>query len=132
MVKFGEILRRALFYFLVAVIAVYALFPFYWAFSTSLKTENELFSRATYLPQQWTLKNYQYVLQDGTFLVALRNSAFVASTTAVLSLMVGAFAAYALGRLRFRGRTFLLYLVLSMTNLPARPAPYRLQPGRRG
>ena len=119
MAKYGEILRRALFYFLVAVIAVYALFPFYWAFSTSLKTENELFSRATYLPQQWTLKNYQYVLQDGTFLVALRNSAFVASTTAVLSLMVGAFAAYALGRLRFRGRTFLLYLVLSMTMFPA-------------
>jgi trehalose/maltose transport system permease protein len=119
MAKFGEVLRRAFFYFLVFVIAVYALFPFYWAFTTSFKTENELFSRAAYLPQQWTLKNYQYVLQDGTFLVALRNSAFVAGTTAVLSLVVGSFAAYALGRLRFRGRTVLLYLVLSMTMFPA-------------
>lgn len=119
MARFGDFLRRALFYFLVLAIAFYALFPFFWAFSTSLKTENELFGRATYLPQNWTLKNYEYVLRDGAFLVALRNSAFVAGTTAVLSLMVGSFAAYALGRLRFRGRTFLLYLVLSMTMFPA-------------
>lgn len=119
MTKIGELLRRILFYFLVFVIAFYALFPFYWAFTTSLKTENEMFSRATYLPQSPTLKNYQYVLRDDTFLLALRNSAFVAGTTAVLSLMVGSFAAYALGRLRFRGRTVLLYLVLSMTMFPA-------------
>lgn len=119
MTKFGELLRRVLFYVLVIVIAIYALFPFYWAFNTSLKTENEMFSRVTYLPQSPTLKNYQYVLRDNTFLLALRNSAFVAGATAVLSLMVGSFAAYALGRLRFRGRTVLLYLVLSMTMFPA-------------
>lgn len=113
------ILRRIPFYLVIGVIAVYALFPFYWAFTTSLKTENEMFSRATYLPQQPTLDNYRYVLQDGTFLVALRNSAFVAGATAVLSLAVGSFAAYALGRVRFRGRTALLYVVLSMTMFPA-------------
>lgn len=117
--KTTEFLRRALFYILVVAIAIYALFPFYWAFTTSLKTENELFSRATYFPAEPTLKNYQYVLRDDTFLLALRNSAFVAGTTAVLSLAVGSFAAYALGRLRFRGRTVLLYVVLSMTMFPA-------------
>jgi trehalose/maltose transport system permease protein len=112
-------LQRLLFYAMVAFIAVYALFPFYWAFNTSLKTEDEMFGRATYLPQAPTLKNYAYALGDDTFLLALRNSAFVAGTTAVLSLAVGSFAAYALGRLRFRGRTVLLYMVLSMTMFPA-------------
>lgn len=112
-------IRRLPFYFLVFVIAVYALFPFYWAFTTSFKTENEMFSRAEYLPQNATLKNYEYVLRDNTFLLALRNSAFVAGTTSVLSLVVGSFAAYALGRLRFRGRQMLLYVVLSMTMFPA-------------
>jgi trehalose/maltose transport system permease protein len=112
-------LQRVPFYIAVVVISVYALFPVYWAFTTSLKTENEMFSRATYLPQQPTLDNYRYVLRDGTFLLALRNSAFVAGTTAVLALAVGSFAAYALGRVRFRGRTALLYLVLSMTMFPA-------------
>lgn len=113
------ILRRTLFYLMVVAIAIYALFPMYWAIVTSFKTENEMFSRATYLPQAPTLDNYRYVLQDNTFLLVLRNSAFVAGSTAVLALVVGSFAAYALGRLRFRGRTALLYLVLSMTMFPA-------------
>ncbi|MEZ4719326.1 MAG: carbohydrate ABC transporter permease [Caldilineaceae bacterium] len=117
--RIAALLQRALFYAMVAFIAIYALFPFYWAFNTSLKTEDEMFSRATYVPQAPTLANYRAVLQDDTFLLALRNSAFVSSTTALLSLAVGSFAAYALGRLRFRGRTALLYMVLSMTMFPA-------------
>ncbi len=117
--QWSTLLQRTFFYFLVIVIAVYALFPFYWAVSTSFKTEDEMFSTATYLPQAPTLDNYRFVLQDNTFLLALRNSAFVAGSTTVLALMVGSFAAYALGRLRFRGRTALLYLVLSMTMFPA-------------
>jgi trehalose/maltose transport system permease protein len=112
-------LQRLVFYFLVAFIAVYALFPFYWAFTTSFKTENEMFRRASYIPQEPTMKNYEYVVRDNKFFVALRNSAFVAGLTSVLSLLVGSFAAYALGRMRFRGRTVLLYLVLSMTMFPA-------------
>jgi trehalose/maltose transport system permease protein len=114
-----DALQRAVFYALVAFIAIYALFPFYWAFTTSFKTENEMFRRASYIPQEPTLKNYEYVLRDGKFLLALRNSAFVAGATSVLSLLVGSFAAYALGRARFRGRTALLYLVLSMTMFPS-------------
>ncbi|MGQ9908726.1 MAG: carbohydrate ABC transporter permease [Candidatus Flexifilum sp.] len=113
-----KILQRLLFYAAVAAIAVYALFPFYWALNTSFKTESEMFQRATYLPQQPTLKNYEYVFRNGTFIRALGNSAFVSGSTAVLSLVVGSFAAYALGRLRFKGRTILLYLVLTMTMFP--------------
>ncbi|MBK8019911.1 MAG: carbohydrate ABC transporter permease [Chloroflexi bacterium] len=114
----GKVLRRAMFYGAVLFIAVYALFPFYWAFNTSLKAENEMFQRATYLPQQPTLKNYEYVFRDGSFIRALGNSAFVSGSTAVLSLVVGSFAAYALGRLQFKGRTVLLYIVLTMTMFP--------------
>jgi trehalose/maltose transport system permease protein len=113
------ILQRLLFYSLVVLIAVYALFPFYWAFTTSFKTENEMFRRASYIPEEPTMENYEYVMRDNRFLISLRNSAFVAGATTVLSLLVGSFAAYALGRMRFRGRTLLLYLVLSMTMFPS-------------
>lgn len=113
-----KILQRAAFYVALAAITIYALFPFYWAFMTSFKSEDELFQRATYLPQEPTLKNYEYVFRSGTFTRALANSAFVSGSTAVLSLVVGSFAAYALGRLRFKGRTILLYLVLTMTMFP--------------
>ncbi len=117
-----EIRQRAqqvLLYTLVLIVAVYALFPFYWAFMTSFKTENEMFQTATYLPQEPTLKNYEYVFRDNTFMDALRNSAIVSAATSIFALVAGSFAAYALGRLRFRGRVALLYVVLSMTMFPA-------------
>jgi trehalose/maltose transport system permease protein len=112
-------LQRIGFYFLVLVIAIYAIFPFYWAFSTSLKTEQELIGKATYIPREPTLENYRYVLGDERFLSSLRNSAFVSSLTTIVSLLIGSFAAYALGRLKFKGRKALLYIVLSMTMFPA-------------
>ena len=46
------------------------------------------------------------------------NSALVSGTSTLLALVVGAFAAYALGRLKFRGRTLMLYAVLAMTMFP--------------
>jgi trehalose/maltose transport system permease protein len=114
-----NILQRIFFYILVAGIAIYALFPFYWAFNTSLKTEMELYGQATYFPKDPTLENYRYVFNDDRFLTSLRNSAVVSSLTSVFSLIIGSFAAYALGRLKFRGRTVILYIVLSMTMFPA-------------
>jgi trehalose/maltose transport system permease protein len=117
--KWQFYIQRIIFYILLIAIAIYAVFPFYWAFNTSFKTENEMFRRATYILQEPTLKNYRYVLAGDRFLISLRNSAIVSSVTALLALFVGSFAAYALGRLRFRGRTVLLYVILSMTMFPA-------------
>ncbi|MCY4465893.1 MAG: carbohydrate ABC transporter permease [Chloroflexi bacterium] len=111
--------QQVLLYTLVFIVAVYALFPFYWAFMTSFKTENEMFQSASYLPREPTMKNYEYVFRDNTFLDALRNSAITSAATSIFALVAGSFAAYALGRLRFRGRVALLYVVLSMTMFPA-------------
>lgn len=115
----NQILQKIALYVAVTLVAFYALFPFYWALMTSFKTESEMFQTASYLPQEPTTQNYEYVFRDSTFVRSLRNSAFVSSSTSVLALVVGSFAAYALGRLRFKGRVFLLYLVLSMTMFPA-------------
>lgn len=114
-----QALQQILLYLAVILVAFYALFPFYWAFMTSFKTESEMFQTATYIPREPTTQNYEYVFRDNTFVRSLRNSALVSSMTSILSLVVGSFAAYALGRLRFRGRVVLLYVVLSMTMFPA-------------
>ncbi len=114
-----NIAQKILIYALVFVVAFYALFPFYWAFMTSFKNESEMFQSATYLPQEPTLQNYEYVFRDPLFVKSLRNSALVSGATSILALVIGSFAAYALGRLRFKGRVILLYVVLSMTMFPA-------------
>ncbi|MFO7539106.1 MAG: carbohydrate ABC transporter permease [Chloroflexota bacterium] len=120
-----ELLKRGLFWLLVIVIFVYLLFPFYWAINSSLKTENQLqMTPATFVPRDSageispTLQNYQAVFQNDRFVRGLVNSVIVAVTTTAISLAVGAFAAFALGKLRFRGRSPSLYVILSMTMFP--------------
>jgi trehalose/maltose transport system permease protein len=113
-----NIVRRVGFWLLIIAILIYTLFPFYWAFNTSLKTENEVFATASLFARGPTLQNYESVFQNEKFLRGLVNSTLVAGTSTVLSLVIGAFAAYALGRLQFRGRTLMLYAVLAMTMFP--------------
>jgi trehalose/maltose transport system permease protein len=49
----------------------------------------------------------------------LLNSALVAGGVTILSLAIGSLAAFALGRFRFRGRSLVMYLMLSMTMFPS-------------
>src|SRR3954452_20001809 len=102
----------------VTVIVVFCLFPFYWMINISLKTGADLTSGTAYPPDP-TLKNYRSIFQNGDFTRALLNSAVVSVTTTVLALVVGSFCAYALARLRFKGKFPILALVLSITTFPA-------------
>ncbi|MEZ4523305.1 MAG: carbohydrate ABC transporter permease [Thermomicrobiales bacterium] len=116
---FINILRRIPFYLLVLVIAVYLMFPFYWAFRSSITPDADLFATPVqYFPENPTLDNYRSVLEDDNFIRALLNSTIVAASVTILALMVGAFASYAIGRFSFRGRTPVLYIVLAMTMFP--------------
>jgi trehalose/maltose transport system permease protein len=101
----------------VAAIVIFCLFPFYWLVNTSLKTGSDL-TRSTPLPPHPTLKNYQSIFQNGDFTRALLNSAVVSLITTALALTVGSFCAYALARLRFKGKFVILGLVLAITTFP--------------
>lgn len=117
--KTGETVSRVAFWILILLILFYTLFPFYWAIVSSLKPASELFTTpVAYWPQSITFSNYADVFSNPIFPLALRNSAIVTIVTVVLALIIGSISAYALGRLRFRGRTFILYLILSMTTFP--------------
>jgi len=117
---------RILFWIAILIIAVYLLFPFYWAINSSLKSESQLaMTPGTYVPRDPDtldisvyLRNYSAVFQNERFTRGLMNSVIVAVTTTILSLVIGSFAAFALGKLRFRGKQPSLYLILSMTMFP--------------
>ncbi len=117
--KRTNIVGRIGFYILLALIMIYLIFPFYWAFRSSITPDNDLFATPVqYFPSSPTLDHYQAVFENGQFMRALLNSAIVAGSVTLLSLVIGAFASYALGRFSFRGRTPVLYIVLSMTMFP--------------
>jgi trehalose/maltose transport system permease protein len=115
----GQGALRALLYLLVAAVLVFTVFPFVWAFVSSIKPDDELFTTPVrYWPGRATLDNYRLVLANGEFQTALLNSVIVAVSVTAVSLAVGSLAAYALGRFRFRGRSLVLYVVLGMTIFP--------------
>jgi multiple sugar transport system permease protein len=101
----------------VAAIVVFCLAPFYWLVNISLKTGPDL-SGSAVVPPNPTLANYKSIFQNDDFVHALVNSAIVSLTTTVLALLVGSFCAYALARLRFKGKFLLLGAFLSITTFP--------------
>ncbi len=119
-------LQKVLFYLVIAIIAFYMLFPFYWAINSSLKSEAQLQMTPTTLvpidPETKgvapTLANYKAVIKDAQFLTGIANSTIVAVCTTTLALVTGAFAAFAMGKLRFKGKKPMLYIILAMTMFP--------------
>ncbi len=115
----GQTILRVLFYAIVVLILLYALIPFYWAVRSSLTPSADLFrTPVQYIPTHPTLENYRGVLSTSLFRQALLNSTIVSISVTLLALIIGSFASYAMGRFRFKGRTPVLYLILSMTMFP--------------
>ena len=108
---------RILFYVLVIAIIVFNLFPFFWALLSSFRPSNELFSTKL-IPNELTLDHYVEVFKDPRFVQSLINSVIVAGSTVLIALGLGSVCAYALGRLPFRFKGPVLYLVLTMTMFP--------------
>ena len=115
--RFDRLFRKTLFYLLVAIIILFAVFPFYYAIITSFKSGTAIFS-IDYLPKQVSLANYVSVLTRGNFAWNLVNSLIVSAAVVGISLLLGVTAAYALSRVRFRGRPALLLIILSVSMFP--------------
>ncbi|MER2604101.1 MAG: carbohydrate ABC transporter permease [Candidatus Competibacter phosphatis] len=112
-----RLFARLGFYLLVTAIVLYAVFPFYYAIVTSFKTGPELFS-VDYFPVRWHWDNYTAVFREQPFAHNIFNSVLVSFTVVALSLLLGVTAAFALGRVRFRGRGLLLLTVLGVSMFP--------------
>ena len=112
-----KLVKAVAFYALVAVIIFVAVFPFYYAILTSLKSGTALY-QVTYWPTTVSLANYVSVLTTGTFLRNLGNSLLISTVVVALSLLLAVTAAYALSRVHFRGRGLLLLTILSVSMFP--------------
>jgi multiple sugar transport system permease protein len=101
----------------VAAIVLFCLIPFYWLLNISLRTGPDL-SNSSILPPNPTLENYKSIFKNSNFTRALGNSAIVSLSTTFIGVVVGSFAAYALARLKLKGKYIILGIVLSITTFP--------------
>lgn len=110
-------LRRIAFGIVALGIVVWAVFPFAWAVVTSLKAGSALFTVEAW-PSQPSLDNYTAIFREQPFGRNILNSLLAATAVVALSLGLAVLAAYALGRVRFRGRGLLLFVVLGVSMFP--------------
>ena len=99
---------------------IFVLFPFYWIFITSFKTDLQIQQYTSiYWPQPWTFDQYQGLLANTPFLIWFRNTVIVAISSTAISVIIASLAAYALARLKFTGGQLLTTLLLVSYLLPA-------------
>lgn len=104
----------------IVIFIVFSLFPFIWVALTSFKPSSEIFGRATAFrafPINPTTENYAAVLAKGMPL-AIRNSFIVSTITMVYVIVVATLSAYLLSRYRFRGKKFVMAIILGVSMFP--------------
>ena len=109
--------KWTVFYAAVAALVLISVFPFYYAVLTSFKSGTELFN-VTYLPTSFSLENYRQALFQGSFPINFLNSIIISAAVVLISLLMAVTAAYALSRVRFRGRGAILLIILSVSMFP--------------
>lgn len=99
---------------LVALVA----FPLLWALVASITPEAQLFEKPSLWPAEPVLDHYRALWDERDFWVPIRNSLIVAGTTTAVCVAVGSLAAWALARLRFRGKQMILGGLLAVSLFP--------------
>ena len=127
--------RRILVYVLAALLVIWTLVPMYWLLNMSLMFKTEFLAVPTHLyPHDPTISNYSRLFgataigpggaelpvigQASMIQNGLRNSVIVALIVTVLTMLVSLPVAYALGRLDFRGRTAMLFAIITSRSYP--------------
>ena len=114
---FRKILAKIGFGLLLAAILLFTVFPFYYAILTSFKSGSELFS-IDYWITTFNIENYQSVLGQSSVVASIWNSILVSTSAVAIAMVFGLTAAYALGRVQFRGRGTVLMIVLGVSMFP--------------
>ncbi|AGW42519.1 ABC transporter permease [Leifsonia xyli subsp. cynodontis DSM 46306] len=93
----------------VTLLLIFTFFPVYWMLSSGGQS---------LVPQEFTFDNFAYVLTKGGFDVFLRNSAIVAVSVVLLSAAFALLASVAVARFKFKFRTAILFIVLTVQMVP--------------
>jgi multiple sugar transport system permease protein len=108
-----------MFFFLTSII-----FPFYWMVSSSFKSRAEIAGRApVYIPGALRLDAYRELFSPAheayqNFGINILNTIKVALPTAIIAVILSTLGAYAIARLRFKGKNFLLNSILMVYLFP--------------
>lgn len=111
---------KILFQVFAILLGLLILFPIIYCFFVSFMMPNQVQSiPPTIFPKQWTLANYENVLETTTIGRFMINSLIVAGVSSVIRLVVASFAAFAFSFYEFKGRNVLFMLCLGTVMIPS-------------
>ncbi len=121
--------NKSLGYVALIVLSIPPLMPLLWMISTSLKTDDQIYSKgggtsangfsiASMIPSPVAWHNYPDALETIPFMVYLRNTVFLCIFIILGSVVSSALVAYGFARINFKGSKFWFGLMLSTMALP--------------
>lgn len=122
--KFRKNISITLNYLLLIVVALFFLFPIVFMFVSSIKNNEtqiirDMSSISAFIPYgDLGLKNYFDVFKQMPFGRFMFNSVFIVGSTVLTGLVLNSMIAYALARLRFKGRGLILSFIIALIIIP--------------
>jgi multiple sugar transport system permease protein len=103
----------------IVIIILWCLAPFYWMLVLSFRDSNFTFDTTPWF-SHFTFENFKYAFNPkfNPFGRSLLNSVIIGATVTIVSMVIGVFAGYALARLVFRGKGFVLAAILGASMFP--------------
>ena len=119
-VNWGKLLSRILLYFVVVLICLFILYPYFVMVCTALKSRDEIFAmQGTILPIKVMWSNFADIWVKAPMAKYMLNSIIIAAGSTAIAMICGIPAAYALARMKFRGQTaFLGFIIVSQMFAP--------------
>ena len=119
-INWGKLLSRILLYFVVVLISLFILYPYFVMFTTALKSRNEIFAMDGRLfPIKALWSNFADIWVKAHMAKYMVNSVIIAAGSTAIAMVCGIPAAYALARMRFKGQTaFLGFIIVSQMFAP--------------
>lgn len=106
-------LLRILLYIFVILVVIVTLYPYFVMFTTAAKSRAEIYATdGTLLPVKWLWKNFSEIWTLAPLARYFLNSILVAGGSTLIAIICGIPAAYALARMRFKGKNFFLGVVI--------------------
>ncbi|MDR2192418.1 MAG: carbohydrate ABC transporter permease [Endomicrobium sp.] len=116
--KFQKRLKSGVTHIALGAVAITCLFPVFWMISSSLKTQDLIFSKMTLLPEVWNWSNYVTAFVKADFGAYFLNSVFYTVVGVFFIIFISSLAAYAFARLEFPGKNILFYLLIATLLIP--------------
>lgn len=103
-------------FFFAAVVLFPLVYMLAWSFGPAQETASSSYA---IFPKTWTLDSYKHFFASSQYSVKwLWNSFVVAAATVVSNVLFASMAGYAFAKVRFKGSTFLFFLILMAMMIP--------------